>query len=235
MSGIGGALLGSLAMTALQNCLERQRSPSRLVVNLPTKVTTLLAGLPLVERLMQLGNAIQGTNHISHLGWFGPQPPAGDSPPRYHFQVFALDRATRAASGLQSPGAPRSRPGDGVRQPDSVLGHHVYGGHITPSQGLLVGLIGLIFVGLHGLQDTAIAGKLSQHNFSLGEKGFGIALHGRLPSEISHQRAEFPRVTFVIILELDERRLRFGMIEPVNRRLVSRNGIKMRMDDRLQP
>jgi len=100
---------------------------------------------------------------------------------------------------------------------------------------LLVGLIGLIFVGLHGLQDTAIAGKLSQHNFSLGEKGFGIALHGRLPSEISHQRAEFPRVTFVIILELDERRLRFGMIEPVNRRLVSRNGIKMRMDDRLQP
>jgi Raf kinase inhibitor-like YbhB/YbcL family protein len=35
--------------------------------------------------------ARQGSNSKSERGYFGPRPPAGDPPHRYHFQVFALD------------------------------------------------------------------------------------------------------------------------------------------------
>lgn len=33
----------------------------------------------------------QGMNQPGFTGWYGPRPPIGDSPHRYHFQVFALD------------------------------------------------------------------------------------------------------------------------------------------------
>lgn len=33
----------------------------------------------------------QGRNGRGTVGWFGPRPPAGDRPHRYHFQVLALD------------------------------------------------------------------------------------------------------------------------------------------------
>lgn len=33
----------------------------------------------------------QGRNDRGSIGWFGPRPPAGDAPHRYHFQVLALD------------------------------------------------------------------------------------------------------------------------------------------------
>lgn len=33
----------------------------------------------------------QGRNDRGGTGWFGPRPPAGDAPHRYHFQVLALD------------------------------------------------------------------------------------------------------------------------------------------------
>lgn len=35
----------------------------------------------------------QGSNSRSRAGYFGPRPPAGDPPHRYHFQIFALDTA----------------------------------------------------------------------------------------------------------------------------------------------
>ncbi|HEY6643800.1 YbhB/YbcL family Raf kinase inhibitor-like protein [Povalibacter sp.] len=35
--------------------------------------------------------ALQGSNSKTEQGYFGPRPPFGDPPHRYHFQVFALD------------------------------------------------------------------------------------------------------------------------------------------------
>jgi Raf kinase inhibitor-like YbhB/YbcL family protein len=42
----------------------------------------------------------QGANSRSEQGYFGPRPPAGDSPHRYHFQVFALDNRLTLPSGF---------------------------------------------------------------------------------------------------------------------------------------
>ncbi|HEY7493119.1 MAG TPA: YbhB/YbcL family Raf kinase inhibitor-like protein [Candidatus Tectomicrobia bacterium] len=70
------------------------------VANLPTQVTALPAGLPPGERLTQLGDASQGANHMSQLGWFGPKPPAGDPPHHYHFQVFGLDTTLTLPGGF---------------------------------------------------------------------------------------------------------------------------------------
>lgn len=33
----------------------------------------------------------EGRNDHGGVGWFGPRPPAGDPPHRYHFEVLALD------------------------------------------------------------------------------------------------------------------------------------------------
>ncbi|WP_347302225.1 YbhB/YbcL family Raf kinase inhibitor-like protein [Croceibacterium sp. TMG7-5b_MA50] len=62
--------------------------------NIPAATTTLPAGLNERDRLS--GEAVDGmmqgaTSHGS-TGWYGPRPPAGDRPHRYHFQLLALDR-----------------------------------------------------------------------------------------------------------------------------------------------
>jgi Raf kinase inhibitor-like YbhB/YbcL family protein len=41
----------------------------------------------------------EGRNDHGGIGWFGPRPPAGDPPHRYHFQVFALDAMLDLADG----------------------------------------------------------------------------------------------------------------------------------------
>jgi Raf kinase inhibitor-like YbhB/YbcL family protein len=48
----------------------------------------------------ELRNVRQGSNSRSRFGYFGPRPPAGDPPHRYHFQVFALDTHLRLPSGF---------------------------------------------------------------------------------------------------------------------------------------
>ena len=38
---------------------------------------------------------MQGVNHAGGIGYIGPNPPQGDPPHHYHFEVFALDRVLK--------------------------------------------------------------------------------------------------------------------------------------------
>ncbi|MGH9941661.1 MAG: YbhB/YbcL family Raf kinase inhibitor-like protein [Pyrinomonadaceae bacterium] len=72
-----------------------------LVVNIPANAQSLAAALPKSETLAQAGGAMQqGATHTGKLGYYGPRPPAGDPPHRYHFQVFALDRMLQLPTGF---------------------------------------------------------------------------------------------------------------------------------------
>lgn len=62
-----------------------------MVWNIPGEATSLAEGLPNAERLESPQNTVQGRNDNGAFGWFGPRPPAGTGPHRYHFQLFALD------------------------------------------------------------------------------------------------------------------------------------------------
>jgi Raf kinase inhibitor-like YbhB/YbcL family protein len=62
-----------------------------VLYNLPADTRELPAGLPKLGRLKDPRGALHGLNSRGSLGYFGPRPPAGDPPHRYHFQVFALD------------------------------------------------------------------------------------------------------------------------------------------------
>jgi Raf kinase inhibitor-like YbhB/YbcL family protein len=70
------------------------------VVNLPPDGKGLSAHVAKDERPAGLGGALQGANHMSRIGYFGPRPPAGDPPHHYHFQVFALDAPLELPSGF---------------------------------------------------------------------------------------------------------------------------------------
>ncbi len=63
-----------------------------LVANIPPDVTRLPAALPKGDKVKGITGAVQGSNHTSNTGYFGPKPPAADGAHRYHFQVYALDR-----------------------------------------------------------------------------------------------------------------------------------------------
>lgn len=71
-----------------------------LVANLPANVTSLPASLPKTESPSQLAGAMQGANHTGRLGYYGPHPPSGEPPHRYHFQIFALDTVLRLPAGF---------------------------------------------------------------------------------------------------------------------------------------
>jgi hypothetical protein len=58
--------------------------------NIPGDVTSLPESLPQGRRLDRPQGAVQGRNDAGAIGYFGPRPPAGDRPHRYHFQIFAL-------------------------------------------------------------------------------------------------------------------------------------------------
>jgi Raf kinase inhibitor-like YbhB/YbcL family protein len=59
--------------------------------NIPAEVTSLPEGLQEQDRLTLPEGLMQGRNSRNTVGYFGPQPPVGDSPHRYAFQVLALD------------------------------------------------------------------------------------------------------------------------------------------------
>lgn len=71
-----------------------------LVANIPPTVTVLPAGLAKTDSLAQASGAMQGANHTSTLGYYGPKPPAGDPAHHYHFQIFALDRVLELPAGF---------------------------------------------------------------------------------------------------------------------------------------
>jgi Raf kinase inhibitor-like YbhB/YbcL family protein len=59
--------------------------------NIPPDVIHLPEGVQEQERLTDPEGLLQGRTSRGSPGWFGPRPPVGDPPHRYHFQVFALD------------------------------------------------------------------------------------------------------------------------------------------------
>ena len=62
--------------------------------DIPAATTRLPAGLQERDRLTgpQLEGIMQGATSRGSVGWYGPRPPRGDRPHRYHFQLLALDR-----------------------------------------------------------------------------------------------------------------------------------------------
>lgn len=66
-----------------------------LVWNLPGKERRL-------ARAAHVGSvgAVEGTNDMGRVGWFGPRPPSGTH--RYFFRVFALDEPLDLAEGARA-------------------------------------------------------------------------------------------------------------------------------------
>jgi Raf kinase inhibitor-like YbhB/YbcL family protein len=67
--------------------------------NIPAEVTSLPEGLQEQERLTLPEGLMQGRNSRNSVGYFGPQPPVGDPPHRYAFQVLALDTVLDLPAG----------------------------------------------------------------------------------------------------------------------------------------
>jgi Raf kinase inhibitor-like YbhB/YbcL family protein len=63
-------------------------------------VTQLPEGIAPFEWTREIRNVRHGSNSHSRFGYFGPRPPAGDPPHRYHFQIFALDIVLHPPSGF---------------------------------------------------------------------------------------------------------------------------------------
>lgn len=61
--------------------------------NIPGEVTSLPEGLQKLPRLTEPEGTMQGRNSRNSPAYFGPQPPVGDPPHHYNFQVLALDQA----------------------------------------------------------------------------------------------------------------------------------------------
>lgn len=60
------------------------------LVNVPRSMRELPANIEQTYDPRRV-RGLQGSNSKSEQGYFGPRPPFGDPPHRYHFQVFALD------------------------------------------------------------------------------------------------------------------------------------------------
>lgn len=67
--------------------------------NVPGDVHALREGLQAQDRLTDPPALRQGPNTPGRIGYYGPKPPAGDPPHRYHTQVFALDRELDLVAG----------------------------------------------------------------------------------------------------------------------------------------
>jgi Raf kinase inhibitor-like YbhB/YbcL family protein len=70
------------------------------MVNIPAGLRSLPENVRKSFRPPQPEDALQGSNSKSERGYFGPRPPPGDPPHRYHFQVFALDTTLALPDGF---------------------------------------------------------------------------------------------------------------------------------------
>ncbi len=73
-----------------------------IVYGIPPTVTGLPEGFSSAPRLSEVPDAAvrQGRNDFGAQGWGGPLPPREHGRHRYHFHVYALDRALEAEPGL---------------------------------------------------------------------------------------------------------------------------------------
>jgi Raf kinase inhibitor-like YbhB/YbcL family protein len=69
--------------------------------NIPANVTSLPEGLQEQPRLTEPEGLLQGRTSRGSVGYFGPRPPVGDPPHRYHFQIFALDTNLDVPAGAE--------------------------------------------------------------------------------------------------------------------------------------
>jgi len=60
--------------------------------NIPAEITKLPEGVQEQPRLTDPEGVLQGATSRGSVGYFGPRPPVGDKPHRYHFQILALDK-----------------------------------------------------------------------------------------------------------------------------------------------
>jgi Raf kinase inhibitor-like YbhB/YbcL family protein len=72
-----------------------------LAWNIPATHRHLPEGLQEHPRLTDPKGMLQGRTSRGNVGYFGPRPPVGDPPHRYHFQVFALDRELDVPFGAE--------------------------------------------------------------------------------------------------------------------------------------
>jgi Raf kinase inhibitor-like YbhB/YbcL family protein len=72
-----------------------------LAWNIPARETHAAEGLQEQERLLDPPGTLQGRNSRGSYGYYGPRPPVGDPPHRYHFQVFALDTMLAVPPGAE--------------------------------------------------------------------------------------------------------------------------------------
>lgn len=63
-----------------------------VVWNIAPDTVSLDIGVPTQVQLADSLKLRQGRNTRGSTGYFGPRPPIGERPHRYHFQIFALDR-----------------------------------------------------------------------------------------------------------------------------------------------
>jgi len=63
-----------------------------LVWDIPGAASELPRGVAADPRPGAPQGAIQGRNSKGGYGWYGPRPPVGHGPHRYHFQLFALGK-----------------------------------------------------------------------------------------------------------------------------------------------
>jgi Raf kinase inhibitor-like YbhB/YbcL family protein len=70
------------------------------MINIPARDDDLPEGLKRSHEIWRGAPHRQGSNSKSETGYFGPRPPVGDAPHRYHFQLFALDTKLHVPAGF---------------------------------------------------------------------------------------------------------------------------------------
>ena len=70
------------------------------MIDLPPSLRGLREGVSKAFAPLRGQPARQGSNSKSERGYFGPRPPVGDPPHRYHFQIFALDTRLELPDGF---------------------------------------------------------------------------------------------------------------------------------------
>ena len=71
-----------------------------VIYKIPAETAGLAEGVPKLPKLATPPGALQGNNSWPTIGYRGPKPPKGHGVHRYHFKLYALDKALKVRSGL---------------------------------------------------------------------------------------------------------------------------------------